>query len=192
MFTRDLLNLAVIEVELKEAASRRQRQWKGLLHNPPTPSSVQTFLETIGRLLFTFCIAVFLFQRYPWENGGPVMWNKSFFTQRIRHCGWINIALWCTNQTGHRRSLPAGQTPSQMHPLRACGRNAMLVIISRLTVIKGHRSAFRRLLEPDLHLHPSNSEQTHQSQRQRVQLRCRSSSTALNWNGFNKYLWLRL
>lgn len=65
VFTRDLLNLAVIEVELKEAASRRQRQWKGLLYNPPTPSSVQTFLETIGRLLFTFCHAVFYSKDTP-------------------------------------------------------------------------------------------------------------------------------
>lgn len=62
VFTRDLLNLAVIEVELKAAASRRQRQWKGLLHNP---SSVQTFLETIGRLLFTFCHAVFYSKDTP-------------------------------------------------------------------------------------------------------------------------------
>lgn len=62
VFTRDLLNLAVIEVELKAAASRRQRQWKGLLHNP---SSVQTFLGTIGRLLFTFCHAVFYSKDTP-------------------------------------------------------------------------------------------------------------------------------
>lgn len=113
VFTRDLLNLAVIEVELKEAASRRQRQWKGLLHNP---SSVQTFLETIGRLLFTFCHAVFYSKDTPERMAAPLCETNPFFTQRIWHCGWINNALWCTNQTGNRHSLPAGQTPSWMHP----------------------------------------------------------------------------
>lgn len=74
VFTRDLLNLAVIEVELKEAASRRQRQ--GLLHNP---SSVQTFLETIGRLLFTFCHAVFYSKDTPERMAALLCETNPFF-----------------------------------------------------------------------------------------------------------------
>lgn len=76
VFTRDLLNLAVIEVELKEAASRRQRQRKGLLHHP---SSVQTFLETIGRLLFTFCHAVFYSKDTPERTAALLCERNPFF-----------------------------------------------------------------------------------------------------------------
>lgn len=83
VFTRDLLNLAVIEVELKEAASRRQRQWKGLLHNP---SSVRTFLETIGRLLFTFCHAVFYSKDTPERMAALLCETNPFYTK--------NMALW--------------------------------------------------------------------------------------------------
>lgn len=99
VFTRDLLNLGVIEVELKAAASRRQRQWKGLLHHP---SSVQTFLETIGRLLFTFCHAVFYSKDTPERTAALLCETNPFFTCRIQHCGWVNNALPCTNQSGHR------------------------------------------------------------------------------------------
>lgn len=47
-----------------------------------------------------------------------------------------------------KKGVAAGWAP------RACGRNAGLVIISRLTVIKGHPGAFSRLLETGSHLRP--------------------------------------
>lgn len=52
----DLLNLAMIEVRLKEAyACKMPRQSKGLLYNS---TSQWSFLETSKRLVFTFCHAV--------------------------------------------------------------------------------------------------------------------------------------
>lgn len=79
-----------------------------------------------------------------------------FLTCRIHHCGWINntqtkvgINAACLQITCvQKKGAAAGSAP------RACGRNAGLVIISRLTVIKGHPGAFSRLLETDSHLRP--------------------------------------
>lgn len=87
VFTHDLLNLAMIEVELKEAASRR-RQWKGLLYHP---SSMQTFLETIGRLLFTFCHAVFYSKDTPERMAALLCETNAFFKIFFY---MKNTALW--------------------------------------------------------------------------------------------------
>lgn len=75
----------------------------------------------------------------------------------IHHCGWINNtqtkvgiggALPADHMRPEKKGAAAGSAP------RVCGRNAGLVIISRLTVIKGHPGAFSRLLETDSHLWP--------------------------------------
>lgn len=79
-----------------------------------------------------------------------------FLMCRIHHCGWINntqtkvgIDAACLQITCvQKKGVAASSAP------RACGRNAGLVIISRLTVIKGHPGAFSRLLETDSHLRP--------------------------------------
>lgn len=69
--------------------------------------------------------------------------------------------------------------------MRACGRNAKLVIISQLTVIKGHPRAFRHLLETDSHLQPATLTR-------HIRAKGEGSgshfSTAIHWNEFNKYL----
>lgn len=62
VFTRDLLNLAGIEVELKEAASRRQRQRKGA---PPPPLLRADFSGNNRKIAVYFLPCCVLFQRYP-------------------------------------------------------------------------------------------------------------------------------